>query len=80
MPVQRDTRYRVLRSASAPTRRDDPLEPARRAWRTRRRAFGTYASVARDERYRFKLADLKRRSADWSRGDLLLPAALSCGL
>ncbi len=62
LPAQRDTRYRILRQFGLDGAGDapEPLDGITDA----AAAFGTYASVARDERYRFKLADVKRRSAD----------------
>jgi FO synthase subunit 2 len=57
-PVQRDTRYRVLRRFSAHGE-DDPVEPLD-AVEDPLATFGSYASVARDERWRFKLVELKR--------------------
>jgi FO synthase subunit 2 len=57
-PVQRDTRYRVLQrfGADAST---DPVEPLDGV-EDPLAAFGSYASTARDERYRFKLTELRR--------------------
>jgi FO synthase subunit 2 len=54
VPVQRDTRYRVLRRFGPDEAADpvDPLDSVADAEAT----FGSYASVARDERYRFKRA------------------------
>jgi 7,8-didemethyl-8-hydroxy-5-deazariboflavin synthase CofH subunit len=57
-PAQRDTRYRTLRSFG-PDASTDPVEPLD-AVQDAEAAFGTYASVARDERYRFKPLDLRR--------------------
>jgi FO synthase subunit 2 len=51
-PVQRDTRYRVLRRFGDDGA-DDPAEPLD-AVADPLAQFGSYASVARDERYRFK--------------------------
>jgi FO synthase len=61
-PAQRDTKYRLLRQFGRDAGDDlpEPLDAITDA----AAAFGTYASVARDERFRFKLVDLKRRSAE----------------
>ena len=58
MPVQRDTRYRVLQRFGSDEggRSLDPLDRVADAEGT----FGSYASVARDERYRFKPVTLRR--------------------
>jgi FO synthase subunit 2 len=58
VPVQRDTRYRILRRFGADEASDapDPLDRVADAEGT----FGSYASVARDERYRFKPVTLRR--------------------
>jgi FO synthase subunit 2 len=58
-PVQRDTRYRILRRFG-PSAGDDPVDALDRV-EDPVLAFGSYASVARDERYRFKLVELRRR-------------------
>ncbi len=57
-PAQRDTRYRTLRQFGLDAG-DDPAEPLD-AVQDAEAAFGTYASVARDERYRFKPLELRR--------------------
>jgi hypothetical protein len=58
VPIQRDTRYRVLQRFGADEASDpvDALDRVADAEGT----FGSYASVARDERYRFKPVTLRR--------------------
>jgi FO synthase subunit 2 len=58
LPAQRDTRYRILRSFG-PDEALDPVEPLD-AVGDAEAAFGSYASVARDERWRFKLVEIRR--------------------
>ena len=57
-PAQRDTKYRILRPFGLDAG-GDPAEPLD-AIEDAEAAFGTYASVARDERYRFNLTELRR--------------------
>jgi 7,8-didemethyl-8-hydroxy-5-deazariboflavin synthase CofH subunit len=59
-PVQRDTKYRTLRRFG-PEAGDDPTEPLDGV-RDTEAVLGSYASVARDERYRFKLVEIRRRA------------------
>jgi FO synthase subunit 2 len=61
-PVQRDTRYRALRRFGRDDA-SDPVEPLD-AIDDPLAAFGSYASVARDERWRFKLTELRRSRSE----------------
>jgi FO synthase subunit 2 len=58
LPAQRDTRYRILR-AFGPDEAEDPVELLD-AVDDAAAVFGSYASVARDERWRFKLVEIRR--------------------
>jgi FO synthase subunit 2 len=58
LPAERDTRYRILRRFG-PDASSDPVDPLD-AVIDAEAAFGSYGSVARDERYRFHLAPLQR--------------------
>jgi 7,8-didemethyl-8-hydroxy-5-deazariboflavin synthase CofH subunit len=66
VPVQRDTKYRALRrfavNAGVDAGEDaaDPLDALTGA--DAEATFGSYASVARDERYRFKVTQIRRRA------------------
>ncbi len=64
VPVQRDTKYRVLRRFGREEGDDEAAEPLDALSGEEADArFGSYAKVARDERYRFKLAEIRRRAS-----------------
>lgn len=61
VPAERDTRYRI-RKTFGPDEADDPVDPLDMV-QDPEAAFGSYSSVARDERFRFKLVELRRSRA-----------------
>jgi FO synthase subunit 2 len=64
VPVQRDTKYRVLRRFGRDEVGDEGVDPLDALTGEDAEArFGSYAKVARDERYRFKLTEIRRRAA-----------------
>ena len=64
VPVQRDTKYRALRRFGRDEAGDEGVDPLDVLTGEEADArFGSYAKVARDERYRFKLTEIRRRTA-----------------
>lgn len=62
VPAQRNTRYGILKEFPREAAVDDePLEPLDRI-EAPDAAFGTYSSVARDAKYRFKIASSEKAS------------------